>query len=407
VRLHEGTVIFWPSFPNTLPPPPPSPSLHEDLPLVGLVAALSAGNAVLLKPSEVSSASEQLLASLIPRYLDPRGVGLVLGGVAETTALLTHRFDSIMYTGNTFVGKIVMAAAAKFLTPVILELGGKNPVIVDRTANIDAAAQRIMRGRCLNAGQTCIAPEVVYVEKGVEEALLASMVAAGKRMFGEDPRASPHMGRIVNKHHWSRVMGLVKGAGGQVVWGGGGDEGDLYIAPTIIKAPSPAAKIMREEVFGPVVCVQGVGSVDEAIAAVNQGEKPLSLYIFSTSASSIKRVLENTSSGGAMVNDTIVHFAALTLPFGGVGESGMGAYHGKAGFDALSHRKSVMHANSGLLNLVPRFLDPPYYQGQDKVTGALISWLPTYLVPQGWKEGLILGLSVAVVVLGLKVGGKV
>jgi len=376
-----------------------------DIPMAGIVAAVAAGNAVVLKPSELATACEALLARLIPTYLDVECVAVVTGGIPVATALLQQRWDTIMYTGNTSVGKIVMAAAAKYLTPCILELGGKNPAIVDSTANLDAAASRIMRGRCLNSGQTCIAPDIVYVEESVEQALLEKLCASGKAMFGENPKASPHYGRIVNKHHWKRVSALMEGgAGGKIVWGGECDEGDLYVSPTVIASPKPDSRIMREEVFGPILSVVGVKGIEEAVGAVNAGEKPLALYVFSTNSTNIKRILTSTSSGGAMVNDTIVHFGAITLPFGGVGESGMGAYHGKAGFDALSHKKPVMHANSGLLNLVPFFLDPPYFAGKEKLTSWMISWIPTYAVP-GLKDSLILGLTVTVAALGLKLKG--
>ena len=375
-----------------------------DLPLNSLIAALAAGNAVVLKPSEHAPTCAALLAELLPRYVDAAAVRLVQGGVAETTALLAQRFDSIMYTGSPAVGKIVMAAAAKHLTPVLLELGGKNPVIVDATASLGAAATAIVRARCTNAGQICIAAEYVLVEASVEEALVAELKAAITRIYGAQPKASASFGRIVNRAHWARINGLIQSAGGGVVAGGEADESQLYIAPTIIRGVAEGAPISCEEVFGPVLCVRPVRDVGEAIAIVNAGEKPLACYLFSNSSAAQARVLAETSAGGMTINDTLNHLCIPELPFGGVGNSGMGAYHGKNGFDAFTHRKAVFH--TGRLNLTGIFADPPYGERQAATLRTIMAITPYRLLPLGVKDALILGLAAAVVALAGRVAGR-
>ncbi len=363
---------------------------------------------MVLKLSELAPASEALLCELLARYLDAAAVRCVRGGVPQATAVLAERFDVIMYTGGPAVARIVMAAAARHLTPVLLELGGKNPVIVDATANLDAAARAILRGRCVNAGQACIAPEYVLVEASVEGAFIERLQAAALRMFGADAKASPSFGRMVSAGHWKRVHGLLAGAGGAAVVGGAGgaDEAQLYIPPTVLREPPASAAIWREEVFGPVLCTRRVASVEEAIAIVNAGDKPLCLYMFSADARAIEAVVARTSAGGVTINDTMVHATLADLPFGGVGLSGMGAYHGKHGFDAFSHAKPVLHF-SALLNLTGVFLDPPYAPGQERTLAALLRYVPARLLPGSLKDAFLVGLLAAVVGMGLKLGGKI
>ncbi len=400
--LHAGLTL------NTLSLSPTFP-WHTDLGLNSIVAAVGAGNAVVFKPSELAPASEALLADLIARYLDPAAIKVVRGGVAQATALLDQRFDVIMYTGGPAVARAVMAKAARHLTPVLLELGGKNPVIVDASADLDLAASAIVRGRFVNCGQMCIAPEYVLVEASVEEALLERLRAATARMFGADPRASSSYGRMVNARHWKRVMGLLEGAGGTCITGErgqGSDAGALYIPPTIIREPSQGAPLWGEEVFGPVLATRRVASVEEAIGIVNAGDKPLCLYMFSGSPSAIASVLGRTSSGGVTVNDTMLHMANSELPFGGVGVSGMGAYHGKHGFEAFSHRKPVHRAYSWF-NVIGLFMNPPYYVGQERVLGLVLRYVPTHLLPMSIRDSLLVGLVAAVVGMGLRLTGRI
>ena len=326
--------------------------------LAPLAAAIAAGNAVVCKPSEVSSATSAALARLLPEYLDPDAVAVVEGGVAETTALLEQRWDHIMYTGNGTVGRIVAAAAAKHLTPVTLELGGKSPVIVDRDANIKLAAGRIAFARFMNAGQTCVAADHVFVHADVEEELVTALRAEIVARFGTDPKQSKDYGRVVNSSHTTRIKGLLEEGGFEVAHGGEVDVEANYVAPTLLRGVTPGAGVMEEEIFGPVLPLLPFDDLAEPIAAINAGDKPLALYLFTASEETVQRVLDETSSGGVAVNDAITHLLVPGLPFGGVGESGYGAYHGRWGFDTFSHRRAVLRRPSR--NVDPPMLKPPY-----------------------------------------------
>lgn len=308
--------------------------------LAPMVGAIAAGNTVLAKPSEITPHVAQAIADLVPRYLDTEAITVVQGGPEETQALLAERYDHIFYTGNGRVGRIVMAAAAQHLTPVTLELGGKSPVIVHRSADVRVAARRVAWGKFLNAGQTCIAPDYVLVDASLEWKFLDELTAAIAEFYGSDPALSPDYGRIVNQHHFDRVMRLVDS--GDVVMGGTGDADLRYIAPTVLRDVDWEAPAMQEEIFGPVLPVIAVHDLDEAIAAVNQGDKPLALYVFANDQTAIDAVLARTSSGGVCVNHVIYHVTVPDLPLGGVGESGMGRYHGRASFDTFTHYKPVL-----------------------------------------------------------------
>jgi aldehyde dehydrogenase (NAD+) len=320
-----------------------------------LIGAIAAGNCVVLKPSEVAVRTSALLGRLIPQYLDTDAIATIEGGVDETTALLRERFDHILYTGNGAVARVVMAAAAKHLTPVTLELGGKSPCIVDQHVDIEVAARRIVWGKFLNAGQTCIAPDYVLVHESREGELLAAMTKTLREFYGDDPKQTPDYGRIINERHHRRLAVLLKD--GEVVTGGQADESERYIAPTILRNVKPDAPVMLDEIFGPILPVLRVHDIDEAIRFVNQREKPLALYVFTSDAATEQAVLSQTSSGGACVNATIFHLANPELPFGGVGPSGMGAYHGRSSFELFSHHKSVLVKST---RLDPRMAYPPY-----------------------------------------------
>jgi aldehyde dehydrogenase (NAD+) len=335
--------------------------------LAPLVGALAAGNCAVIKPSELAPATSRFLAETLPRYVDPECVQVVEGGPAEAVALLTERWDYIFYTGNPRVGRMVMEAAAKHLTPVTLELGGKSPCIVDRSANLRVAARRIVWGKLLNAGQVCVSPDYVLVDETVEAELLMQMAAAIKEFYGEDPRKSPDFARIVNQRHFQRVMRLLDG-GGEVFAGGETSEDELYISPTILIKTRADAPIMQEEIFGPILPVLTVKSADEAIAFVNQKEKPLALYLFTEDARVKRQVISSTSSGAVTVNYPCVQAAMTGLPFGGVGNSGMGAYHGRAGFETFSHRKSVFTKGTWL---DPNLAYPPL----SKLKERIVRWL--------------------------------
>ncbi len=321
-----------------------------------LVGAIAAGNTALIKPSEVAPATSALIARLLPQYLDPACFKVLEGGIPETTEVLAQKFDHIFYTGNGTVGRIIMSAAAKHLTPVTLELGGKSPCIVDEHADLDDAARRILWSKLYNCGQTCVAPDYVLAHRAIHDKLLEAFARVIDGFYAGDPKASKDFARIINERHHRRLMGLLRGAG-EIVVGGDADESECYIAPTIVKNVSPDAAIMQEEIFGPILPVLAVDSVDAAIRFITARPKPLALYLYSSSAQTFEAVVSRTSSGGMVVNHGFLHLGVPALPFGGVGESGMGAYHGKASFETFSHRKSVLRKPVGL---EPSLLYAPY-----------------------------------------------
>jgi aldehyde dehydrogenase (NAD+) len=323
-----------------------------------LAAALSAGNAVLVTPSELAPATSAVLADVIPQYLDTSGVAVLEGGPDVTQAMLEQRFDHIFFTGSARIGRTVMAAAAQHLTPVTLELGGKSPAIVHRSANLGVAARRITLGRFLNAGQTCIAPDYVLVDQAVEEELVALIAGNVRDFFGKEPKDSTDFGRIIDERHVQRLRGLIEGGGyDEVVVGGDTDVAARYVAPTVLRGVSPDAPVMGEEIFGPILPVLAMPSIDDSIRFVNARPKPLSLYVFAEDDDAAEQVVTQTSSGGVCVNHTLVHYAVPELPFGGVGDSGFGAYHGWFGFETFSHKKSVLRKPS---RPDPSVLYPPY-----------------------------------------------
>lgn len=310
------------------------------LTLSPLVAAISAGNAAVIKPSEVSAATAQAIAQFIPQYLDREAFSVVLGAVPETTALLEQRWDHIFFTGGPTVAKIVMAAAAKNLTPVVLELGGKNPTIVHSSANLRVAARRIAFGRWFNSGQTCTAPDYVLVFKDVAAEFLKHLKETVNEFYGEDPQKSPDYGRIVSNGHFDRLVRLLES--GTIFHGGQHDRNDRFIAPTVLVNVSPDSPAMQEEIFGPILPVLPVSGVEEVIDFVNARPNPLGLYIFSEDGSVTEQILNLTASGDAAVNDCTLQPTIHDLPFGGVGNSGMGKYHGEWGFRSYSNARGVL-----------------------------------------------------------------
>jgi aldehyde dehydrogenase (NAD+) len=336
--------------------------------LVPLIGAIAAGNCVVVKPSEASPAVSRLLASLLPQYIDGTCVKVVEGGVPECTQLLAERLDHIFFTGTSGVARVVMTAAAQHLTPVTLELGGKSPCIVDCEVDLEVAARRICWGKFLNAGQTCVAPDYVLVHERIEERLIARLVATLRDFYGDDPQNSASYARIVNERHYHRLMQLLPGSG-EVVVGGEADLADRYLAPTIVKNVPPSAPIMADEIFGPILPVVKVRSIEDAIEFVESRSKPLALYVFSTNQEVQRRVIENTSPGGACINHVAMQVAVPELPFGGVGSSGTGAYHGRHSFETFSHRKAVLNKPT---RLDPPLLYPPYTELKTKCVKRLV-----------------------------------
>ncbi len=328
-----------------------------------LAAALAAGNAAVVKPSELAPATSAVLSDLLRSHLDPDAVQVVEGGPEVATELLAQRWDHIFFTGSTRVGRVVAEAAAKHLTPVTLELGGKSPAFVHRSANLPVAGRRIAWGKFLNAGQTCIAPDYVLVDESVQDELVEHIRTAVTDFYGADPQAGEDYARIVNDRHFDRLSGLLAG-GGEPALGGTTDAEERYIAPTVLVDVPEDAEILQEEIFGPLLPVLPVTSVAQAIDRVNSRPKPLALYVFADDDEVVDAVLERTSSGGVCVNHTILHITPPELPFGGVGESGIGRYHGRSGFDTFSNLKSVLRKPTFP---DPALLYPPYTRGKEKI----------------------------------------
>lgn len=326
-----------------------------------LIAALAAGNCALVKPSEHAPASAALLSRLLPHYLDADAISVVEGDADTTRYLLAQGFDHAFFTGGTEIGRRVMESAAAQLTPVTLELGGKSPVIVTRHADIEVAARRIAWVKLMNSGQTCIAPDYVLVERSVRDQLVNAVADAVRQFRAESP--DPLM-RIVNRRQFDRLSDMLTRSDGTVVCGGGTDVEELGVEPTVLLDPAPESSVMATEIFGPILPVLTVGSLDEAIGFVNDRPKPLATYFFSGSRPERDRVLEDISCGGVVVNHVAMHCLEPQLPFGGVGESGIGSYHGFWGFEALSHRKAVLSKPS---RPDPRFVYPPYSPGKLKL----------------------------------------
>jgi aldehyde dehydrogenase (NAD+) len=330
-----------------------------------LIGAICAGDCVVVKPSEHAPATSALLARLLPKYLDPGAVAVIEGEAATTQLLLDQGFDHAFFTGGPEIGKRVMEGAAKHLTPVTLELGGKSPVIVTKDADLEVAARRIAWTKLLNSGQTCIAPDYVLVEEPVRDELL-DLIAADVRKF----RDGGHGGLpVVNKRQFERLAGLLDNPGGRVVLGGGVDPATLSIEPTVLLDPAPESAVMSDEIFGPILPVLTVHSLTEAITFVNARPKPLAAYLFTSSRESRERMIAEVSSGGTVINHLAMHCLVPQLPFGGVGTSGMGAYHGEWGFQTFSHRKGVMVKPA---RPDPQLMYPPYSERSKKILRKLL-----------------------------------
>jgi acyl-CoA reductase-like NAD-dependent aldehyde dehydrogenase len=329
------------------------------LTLSPLIAAISGGNAAVIKPSELAPATAAVIARFLPQYLDGDAFSVVLGGVPETTALLQQQWDHIFFTGGPTVAKVVMTAAATHLTPVVLELGGKSPTIVHSSADLRVASRRIAQGRWGNAGQTCTAPDYVLVFKDVAREFLQQLKATVVEFYGEDPQKSPDYGRIVTSRHFDRLTGLL--SSGTIYHGGQMDRADRFIAPTVLVNVSPTSAVMQDEIFGPILPVLEVESVHDVIEFVNARPSPLGLYVFAEDQGVAKDILDATTSGDAAVNDCMLHPLIPDLPFGGVGNSGMGKYHGEWGFRTYTNARGVLY-HSTKIDLDVRY--PPYSRNE-------------------------------------------
>ena len=312
--------------------------------LAPLVGAIAAGNCAILKPSPRTVHTNHILGKLISETFPPQYIAFLETDNRQTDNLLKQHFDYIFYTGGVAFGKRIMMAAAKNLTPVTLELGGKSPCIVDNDAHIQIAARRIVWGKYLNCGQTCVAPDYIFVHREVKDKLITALQAEIERQYGKSPQESPDYPRIISQDHFYNLLLLLKQ--GHIVTGGKYDDKDLYIAPTVISGILPENRIMSEEIFGPILPLLDFDDIDNVIDYVNNQEKPLALYYFGQNKKKARYVLQNTSSGGACINDVVTHVANTHLPFGGVGSSGTGAYHGKYSFDTFSHTRSIVQSTT-------------------------------------------------------------
>lgn len=349
------------------------------LAILPLLSALAAGNTAILKPSELTPHSARWLRENIASAFQPEEVAVVEGGIEVSTELLKHQWAHIFFTGSPQVGKVVMRAAAEHLTPVTLELGGKSPTIVDATADIPRAAEVIAWGKCMNAGQICIAPDYVLVDERVHDELVREMGQALDRFHGTTPaakEASPDFPRIVNHRHTERLQGLLDDARAQgaiAATGGFSNASERFIAPTVLTGVPPTARVAKEEIFGPLLPVFPFGQLDEAIAFIQARENPLCLYLFSRNPSNVEEIIARTSSGGAVVNDVLMHYMNANLPFGGAGWSGLGRCHGEAGFRTFSNERSVLHRQWD--GPVRFWLHPPYGEKVQRLVDLMARWL--------------------------------
>lgn len=315
--------------------------------IIPLIGAIAAGNCVLIKPSELAPATSHFLAEVIPKYLDGECIKVIEGAVDETTEILKHQFDHIFYTGNPAVGRIVMRAASQFLTPVTLELGGKNPTFVDRNLDLQVSARRVIWGKIYNCGQTCLAPDYVLVQRDFEDKFIQEMMNQLKGFYGDVSKIQDNQdyGRIITKRHVDRIKSYFEDVDPEKIVTGGpstANSEERFFPPTIIRGVTPDMKIMQEEIFGPVLAVVPIDNFEDALEFVKSRPHPLALYVFTNDARFKNNIITETQSGSVVVNDCILQFVQSSLPFGGVGESGMGAYHGKKSFETFSHMRSVL-----------------------------------------------------------------
>jgi aldehyde dehydrogenase (NAD+) len=331
------------------------------LSIAPLIGAIAAGNCAIIKPSEYAPHTSKVLAQMIEEIFDEQFVAVVEGGPETVKELLNEPIDKIFFTGSVPVGKSIMEAAAKQLIPVTLELGGKSPTIVHQDADLKLSAKRIVWGKFINAGQTCIAPDYLLVHRSVKDQLIEEMKQWIEKMYGEDPLENPNYTRIINEKHFQRLLNLL--SSGKIIHGGKSDSQTWMIAPTLLDDVSWEDPVMQEEIFGPILPILTFEDLDEAIAQINRRPKPLALYVFTESDETAKKVFSSISFGGGCINDTLLHFSSPHLPFGGVGTSGLGRYHGKYSFDSFSHFKSVVKQTT-LFDFEFRY---PYYKNGLKI----------------------------------------
>ncbi|XP_018364387.1 PREDICTED: aldehyde dehydrogenase, dimeric NADP-preferring isoform X1 [Trachymyrmex cornetzi] len=361
------------------------------LPVMGAIAA---GNCVILKPSEIATATMKFLYDTIPKYLDTDSCRVILGGIPETTELLKQRFDYIFYTGSSAVGKIVRKAANEFLTPVTLELGGKSPVYIDNTVDISMAAKRILWGKCINVGQTCIAPDYMLCTPEIQKKFIEETKKILHEWYGDNPRENPDLARIISDKHYQRLVNYLSDKS-KIAVGGDVNPAEKFISPTVLVNVKPTDPIMQEEIFGPLLPIININNAYEAINFINSRESPLVLYVFSTSKGVQDLIIDQVSSGAVCVNDTVLQYAVESLPFGGVGYSGIGAYHGKFTFDTFTHKKGCLIRNyNKIAEIIAKSRFPPYSDANLKLLQLLVERRPSLPLLKYIPYILMFGLGV-------------
>jgi len=334
-----------------------------------VIAAVAAGNKVTLKPSELTPNTSSLVSKIIRETFDPKHVIAVLGDARLSQDLLKKRWDYIFFTGSVAVGKSVYKAAAEYLTPVTLELGGKNPCIIDETANLVLAAKRIVWGKFINAGQTCIAPDYLLVKQTIKNKFISLLRQEIISAYGENPELSPDFSRIISSDHWKRLMNLIEFQ--DIAFGGSHNEDENYLSPTLIDEPNLDSAIMKDEIFGPILPILSYQNSDDLKRIISKSEKPLSLYVFTENKAFAEKTIKEFSFGGGCINDTVVHFSNRRLPFGGIGNSGIGAYHGKLNFDTFSHKKAIVK-KANWLDIPLRYAP---YKNKLKMIKKILKWI--------------------------------
>ncbi|RIA98614.1 aldehyde dehydrogenase family 3 member B1-like protein [Glomus cerebriforme] len=368
--------------------------------LLPLVGAIAAGCTAIIKPSELAMYTATIIDALLPKYLDQEAYKCINGGVTEVTELLKYKFDHIFYTGSGAVGKKIMLAASNYLTPVTLELGGKSPAILDDNINFSVTAKRLIWAKSFNSGQTCIAPDYILCTKKTQEALLKEIPKVLRDQFGNDIQKSPDYARIINHRHFDRLVKLLEQTKGNIVIGGKTDRNDLFIEPTFVENVLKDDKLMEDEIFGPIFPIVIVENIKEAVKFINEKDFPLSLYPFSNDNDTIKFILDNTRSGGVTVNDCLIHATVPTLPFGGIGASGTGSYHGRKSFEIFTHERSVLKSPFFSEKLLERRY-APYNELNYKILNWLMFSKPNFTNKRNkgkWKINNILGVLCIIIV---------
>jgi len=379
------------------------------LTILPAIGAIAAGNCVVIKTSEVAPATANILEKIFPQFMDDRCYKVLQGGIPETTELLKMKFDHIFYTGGGNVGRIIARAASANLTPCTLELGGKSPIYIDTTVNLELAAKRLIWGKCMNVGQTCVAPDYVLCSQETQDKLVPILSRVYKEFYGESAKQSPDMCRIINDRHYERLSALLDKTKGKIVIGQERDPEQKFLDLHVITDVTENDAVMLDEIFGPILPMVTAESVEDAIAFINSKDKPLSLYIFSENKQTREKILSNTSSGSICVNDVCVQLSVETLPFGGVGASGYGAYHGKYSFDIFSHKKSVLIRDFSFVGEnLGKFRYPPYSDRKLHTSKMMLKKrnFPTFPLQAFWYV-VCMGIGAVLMYFGQDIAAKI